>query len=183
MVRANPAARAAARLNHLIHRAMRWAPVALLIAVAASAAPMRAASPLEGDWQMYGAGARLRFCERPGAQGILDIVWLDGPDLSIAPGTVVGQAVQAPAPGTFDCSVDMDPRGSADRKRYARFVVRLDPTTADSFTFAPYEQGVKFSIQGLLPYWWRRPLKSVDTRPSNLDGARRVGAPKPYVEL
>lgn len=141
------------------------------------------ASPIEGEWQVNGGGARLRFSPARGNGGTFDIIWVDGPNLSIEPGTAVGTAVATPQEGVYDCAVDTDPRGKGDKKRHARFVIKLDADTGDSFTFAPYEQGTKISIQALLPYWWRRPIKSVDTRPAGLDGARRVGAPKPYVEL
>lgn len=141
------------------------------------------ASPIEGEWQVYGDGARLRFAASRGTESVFDIIWIDGPDLTVLPGTVVGSASETPSVGVYDCKVATDPRGKADKKRYARFVIKIDADTGDSFTFAPYEQGVKFVFQALLPYWWRRPIKSVDTRPSNLDGARRVNAPKPFVEL
>lgn len=159
---------------------VRIVSIALFIALGL---PAFAASPIEGDWQVYGGGAALRFAPSRGAAGSFDIIWLDGPELSIEPGTVVGKALETATPGVYDCRVERDPRGKADKHRYANFVVRLDADTGDSFTFAPYEQRTKFSIQALLPYWWRRSFKKVDSRPSNLDGARRIGAPKPYVEL
>lgn len=142
-----------------------------------------AASPIEGEWQVTNRGARLCFRASAGAPGSYDIVWMDGPDFSITPGTVIGYANETPETGVFDCRVSTDPRGKGDKKRYARFVIRLDADTGDTFKFAPYEQGVKISLYSLLPYWWRRPVKTVNNRPSGLDGARRVGAPNPYVEL
>lgn len=159
---------------------MRFKSLAVCLFVALSAF---AASPVEGDWQVNGDGARLRFSPARGKADSFDIIWLDGPDLTIDPGTVVGTAVATPQTGVYDCAVDTDPRGKSDRKHYARFVIRLDADTGDAFTFAPYEQGIRFQLQALLPYWYRRPVKSVDTRPSGLDGARRVGAPRPFVEL
>lgn len=155
----------------------------LIAAAAAWSLAAHASWPISGDWQITGSDATLRFSESPGSAGHFDIIWLDGPELSIAPGTVIGHAEATPSPGVYDCSVATDPRGTSDKSRYARFVVKLDAETADSFTFAPYRQGMKFSVQALLPYWWRRSLRQVDTRPGGLDGARRVGAPKPYVEL
>ena len=152
--------------------------IALLISLA-----VNAASPIEGDWQVTHDGARLRFAPAAGREGTFDIIWLDGPDFSIAPGTVVGYAVASPDTGVYDCTVKTDPRGKGDKRRHARFVIKLDVDTGDSFTFVPYEQGLKFSPQALLPYWWRRPIKTVDTRPGGIDGARRIGAPKPFVEL
>ena len=143
----------------------------------------RAASPLQGDWQMNGGGALLRFAPAAGSQADLDIVWLDGPALDIPEGTVIGSAVASPEAGVYDCRVDFDPRGRGDRRKYVRFVIRIDKKTSDSFTITPYEQKTRVSLHALLPYWWRRPLRTVDTRPGGLDGARRVGAPKQFVEL
>ena len=153
------------------------------LVLAASAVGVRAASPLEGDWQILADGASLRFVEAPGLPGSFDILWLDGPDLSIPPGTVIGSATASPSTGTYDCRVKSDPRGKGDKKNYVRFTITIDAETADSFTLHPYEQGTKIAWQALLPYWWRRPVRTTDTRPSRIDGALRIGAPKPYVEL
>ena len=155
----------------------------LFTAFIALAGTVYGSQPVEGDWQVNGGGATLRFEPSRGDEGRLNIVWLDGPDLAIEPGTIIGSAIVTSQPGVYDCAVDTDPRGKGDRRHYARFVVKLDADTGDSFTFAPYEQGVRFQLQALLPYWWRRPVKQVDTRPAGLDGARRVGAPKQFVEL
>lgn len=141
------------------------------------------ASPLIGDWQLNGGGATIRFVQAPGTTDTFDIIWIDGPDMSIDPGTVIGSATASTAIGVFDCRVSTDPRGAGDKKNYARFLIKLDSDAADNLSFSPYEQRIKFSIQALLPYWWRRSIREVNTRPANLDGARRVGAPKPYVEL
>ena len=144
---------------------------------------IQAASPIEGDWIVNNSGVVLRFVRASEGTAFYDILWIDGPDLSILPGTKVGSATATPDLAVYDCSVVTDPRGSSDKKRYARFAIRLDADTGDSFVFTPYEQGVKFSLQSLLPYWWRRPIKTVNTRPNGLDGARRVGAPDQYIEL
>lgn len=149
----------------------------------ASAVTTFAASPIEGDWQVNDGGARLRFVPSAGRTDAYDILWLDGPDFSIPASTLIGNAVVTPTPGVYDCTIVTDPRGRGDRKRHTRFVVKIDAATGDSFTFAPYDQGVKVDYRVVLPYWLRRSVKSVDTRPGGLDGARRVGAPNQYVEL
>ena len=140
-------------------------------------------SPIEGDWQFFGNGAKIRFEPTHGNNDQFDIVWLDGPDFSIMPGTVIGSATQSAQNGVYDCRIKLDPRHKSDKKRFGRFVVKIDPESADALTITPYEQATKFRIEGLLPYWMRRPIREVDSRPRNLDGARRVGAPSPYVEL
>lgn len=139
--------------------------------------------PLEGEWQVNGGGARLKFVQSAGTTDVLDIIWLDGPDFSIPPGTVIGSATATPTPGYYDCTVDTDPRRKGDKRKYTRFTVKINDNDASYFVFKPYEQTVKFRIQTLLPYWWRRPIKESDSRPKDIDGARRQGAPKPYVEL
>lgn len=144
---------------------------------------LRAEAPIVGDWLMTDGGARIRFAPARGGAGSFDIIWLDGPDLTILPGEIIGSAASTPRPGVYDCKVSTDPRGPSDKKNYARFVIKIDSDTGDAFSFEPYEQTVRFRIRALLPYWWRRPIKEIDSRPAGLDGATRVGAPKPYVEL
>jgi len=143
-----------------------------------------AADPLEGQWQVSDGGPVLGLRPAADSPGALDIVWIDGADMSIPAGTVLGTAVVTPTPGLYDCTAWSDPRGRRGRKRgKVTFTIRLEPKLADSFVFEGYERGTKFQLSKLLPFWYRRPLKQVDTRPKGLDGARRVNAPGAYLEL
>lgn len=143
-----------------------------------------AADPLEGHWQVNDGGPLISISPSADTAGTLDILWIDGADMSVAPGTVLGTAIVTPTPGLYDCTAWTDPRGRSGRKRgKAVFTIRLEPKLADSFTIEGYERGVKLQLSRLLPFWYRRPVKNVDTRPKGLDGARRVNAPDAYLEL
>lgn len=143
-----------------------------------------AADPIEGRWQVSDGGPILCFSPSDDTPGTLNIVWIDGADMSIPSGTVLGTAVATPTPGLYDCTAWSDPRGKRGRKRgKVTFTIRLEPKLADSFVFEGYERGTKFQLSKLLPFWYRRPIKHVDTRPKGLDGGRRINAPGAYLVL
>lgn len=143
-----------------------------------------AADPIEGQWQVCDGGPILSFNPSADTPGVLDIVWIDGADMSIPAGTVLGTAVATPTPGLYDCTAWTDPRGKRTRKRgKVTFTIKLESKLADTFVFEGYERGTKFQLSKLLPFWYRRPIKQVDTRPKGLDGARRIDAPEAYLEL
>lgn len=157
--------------------------LALTVAFLAATAALHAGDPLEGLWRVTGSGTLLRIALEPGPAGTLDILWEDGPILTIRPGTVVGHAVQTHVAGVYDCSLSLNPSNS--RKRLGgkvTMVMRLDKT-ANAVTFEPYEQKTTVNLRGLLPWWLRRTVvKKTDTRPSGLDGARRVDDCPDYLE-
>lgn len=141
----------------------------------------RCADPLEGLWLVGGDGPVLRVCAADAA-GKLDIVWEEGSRLSLRPGTVIGSATPAPQQGVYDCRIDFDPSG---RRRHGKvnMVMRLN-AEATAIAFEPYEQGYKFDLRALLPWWMRRRIvKKTDNRPSGLDGARRLDGMPRYLEL
>lgn len=152
--------------------------VALTLALAAALAA-GAADPLEGDWQVNGGGATLRFAAA--RDGSLDIVWLDGPALDIAPGTCIGSAVPGASRGLYDCRVETALDGSGKR-RATTFALRLD-AGADSFSMEAYRRNRRISVRRLLPYLFRVAVIESPNRPAGLDGARRLGAPEPFIVL
>lgn len=144
--------------------------------------PAAAASdPLEGDWQVNGGGASLRFETGAYRDGSLDIVWLDGPALDIAPGTRVGSAVPGAGAGVYDCRMEACPGPSGKRSR-ATFVLRLGPD-ADSFVLEPYRRNRRISLRRLLPYLFRVAVIERSDRPSGLDGGRRLGSAPKFIVL
>ncbi len=155
----------------------------MILALLGATSALHAGDPLEGLWRVTGSGTLLRVAVEPGRSGSLDIVWEDGPILTIRPGTVVGHAVKTHVAGVYDCTLSLNPSSSRKRRNgKVTMVMRLDKT-ANAITFEPYEQKVAVNLRGLLPWWLRRTgIKKVDTRPSGLDGARRVDECPDYLE-
>lgn len=154
----------------------------LLIAALAAAVHAPAALPLEGMWQVNGYGPLLRIEHSGGSQGVLNVIWVDGADMSVPEGTVIGTATASPVAGLYDCIVSRDPLRVKDTKdRKATFAIRM-ADDAGSFTMEAYDKNVRFNPLRLLPYWYRNPFIPVDERPGQLDGAVRAGAPKTFLE-
>lgn len=156
----------------------------LVLALAASL-PAVAADPLAGRWQVNGRGAVIEFSEAPGAPGLLDVTYVDGPDLAMEPGTVIGTATPAPAPGTYDCRLYRDPRSTARRGRAASvtFTIAIDRDNGDAITFTFYSNRTRVSLWRWLPYLFRISVVRQNNTPPGLDGARRVGAPPRFIVI
>lgn len=137
-----------------------------------------AADPLEGDWKINGDGATLRFVASSGEGGRLDVLWLDGPALDIAPLTVIGSAVPGAAAGTYDCCLDT---GLGRQRRRATFALRLNGD--GGLAFEAYRRRARISLWRLVPYLFRVSVIKQTDRPSGLDGARRVGAPPSFIVI
>ena len=88
----------------------------LAISLGAAAASM-AADPAAGMWQVSDGGPVIELAESADTPGRLDILWVDGADMSIAPGTQLGSATATPTPGLYDCSADRPARGNGPQAR------------------------------------------------------------------
>lgn len=141
-----------------------------------------AADALQGRWRIHGGGATLDFVTTAGSDGGIDIVWYDGPDLSIPQGTVIGHAVPGARTGEYDCHISTDPRrpGSAS-KHAADFRIRL--TDGDNMAFEAYRRTRRVSLWRWLPYLFRVTVVSEDNRPADLDGASRVDATPRFIVI
>ncbi len=140
-----------------------------------------AADPIEGQWRIGASEAivNIRPCAAPDA---FEMVWVDGADCSILPGTIVGQLTAAPTPGLYDCRMPIDPTGATKPKVWEA-TISLSERDPYSFTFGHYERRTTLSIRNLLPRWLRVSIGHKDTRPANLEGARRLDAPPRFVRL
>jgi len=153
----------------------------VLISLLCAALTASAASDaLTGDWQVNGGGAVLRVAAPADEGAAMNIVWLDGPDWSIAPGTVIGTATPGSAPGVYDLRLDVDPDGRS-RTRTATFAVRM--TDADTLDFEAYSHRTGISLWRWVPYLFRVTIVRNKQQPHGLDGARRVGAAPQYIVL
>ncbi len=140
----------------------------------------RAACALEGRWAVEG-GATFEVIASAGTTGALDIVWVDGADLTISPGTVVGTATPTADPAVYDGVFLTDPaRGTARAQRHT-FALRL--TDADTLAFERYNSSWRFSPWRLIPYLFRIGAERPD-RPRELAPvARRCGANPSFLVL
>lgn len=145
-----------------------------------------AREPIEGEWRVNGGGPILLFKASESDAGRIDIVWVDGDEDNVSPGTVVGYAVASPRAGVYDCT-GIDPRSDKGRKgadaRNTEFVAKLDSDHGDTLEFDTYERSRTVDVRRLLPWWLRLRIKNKDTRPHGLDGARRTDAPPAFVVL
>ena len=144
--------------------------------------PCRAADPIEGRWNIGNGEAVVDVKPSVRGDGYFDIIWVDGADCSVLPGTAVGTMTATPKPGLYDCRMPLDPVGRTNPKTWEA-TVTLDEKDPDNFTFGHYERRMQVSMRNLLPRWLRITVNRKDTRPGNLDGGRRVGAPPRFVSL
>ncbi len=155
------------------------------LALIAAALCAGAREPLEGEWRVNGGGPVLLFRQSDSGDGHLDIVWRGG-DGPVSDGTVVGRAVASPEPGVYDC-IGLDPRsekGCKSRKpATTEFVIRMDKEYGHTLTFEPYERSKSIDVYRFMPWWLRVRVKTKDTRPGGLDGARRTDAPPQFIVL
>lgn len=158
--------------------------VAFILAFATVFCVVGSADPVEGLWRVSANGPLLRIAADNSSTDALNIIWEDGEQLSIVPGTVIGYAVPSPRKGVYDCHTSLVPAGKKKgSKSETHFVIRL-LKGANDIAFEPYEQSIQVDVHRILPWWLRRiSVKKTDTRPQGLDGARRVGAPPRNLDL
>lgn len=151
-------------------------PIAALAAIVALTA--LGADPIEGRWQIHGHGAIIDIIEAPGVPGNLEVLAVDCPDMSIAPGTRLGTMTPGGRPGTYDCSMITDPRGDSRSGRGERRSMAVT-LHGDRLEFKFYNRGVQVSLRRWLPYLFRITVVSESNRPDWLDGASRVDDSNP----
>lgn len=142
-----------------------------------------AADPIVGRWQVNAGGAVFDIQPLPGNAEAFVMLWVDGPDFSIAPGTEIGRVYPAATPGTYDCHAATDPRRQGLRKRSADFVIRFSPTDANTITFDAYHRSKRVSLWRWVPYFFRVTVIQDSNRPDDLEGARRLNSPPRTIEL
>lgn len=134
------------------------------------------ADPLCGYWMAGADGAKFEI--RAGlAPGLYAIYLLSSPDMALAPGTALGTMRHTGTEGNYDVELADSPgkRGLQGRKKNYIFEVNAEGT---ELVMRHYRRGKSVSIHRLLPYFFRISLKTYDTRPQGIDGARRI-APVP----
>lgn len=123
--------------------------------------------PIAGIWQI-GGNAGTRFAIVTGKKDF-EILIIDSPDMSIAPATHCGTLTPTGRKGLYDATL-LD---KLDRRiKSSRFIFELD--SYDVLTFKPYKQKTSVSFNRLIPYFFRIRVRHEDTRPTDVDAARRI---------
>ncbi len=131
----------------------------------------RQPDPIEGLWQFPADGAVLLIEKR--SASTYDITILDSPSLDVRPGTVIGTAVTTPTAGVYDANFDPKPIKNKRLKK-ANAALKL----SDGYlSFKPYTTGKRVALWRWIPYFFRITVFDDNSRPSGLDGARRIYPP------
>lgn len=146
----------------------QWQPLRL-----DSIAPLRAP---EGVWRMAPTGTVFEIKARPGRAGAYSLVLVLGPDLTVPSGTEMGSMALTGKDGVYDARLTVDPcTGTQGRER--TYTLSLD-NEGKRLTVKPYTKKLSVNINRMLPYLFRFSVRTIDTRPTDIDAAYRL-APGP----
>lgn len=160
--------------------------VLIVILILCGTLAARAVDPLEGRWQINGRGALVDIVPAVQAPGLLEMRIVDASDMSIVPGTVVATITPAAHAGLYDCRASKDPRKAHSRRGSVAFTISFnsdESNTGNIIDFNFYHHRRRVSLWRWLPYLFHISVINPPDNPSHLDGARRVGAPAPYIVI
>jgi len=130
----------------------------------------RIPAPIEGLWQLP-SGAILATHRLDDSS--FELKLFNSPDLSAQQGIVVGTLRPGAKPGMYDASLAR----SIDRGVPSKRTVSVAITISDDLSwieFTHYRKGISVDIRRFIPYLFRLSIRSSDTRPDGLNGARRI---------
>ncbi len=149
----------------------------------------RALAPIEGVWEMTDGGATVAITANTGTQRHVTtdflIIYVNGPELSIPRGSVIGRAIPGSSKGIYDAEIYTDVSTSADgsptlaKPRTFTLTINADSRLA----LQHYEKGVKVNAWRLVPYILRYSLRRVNQRPANIDGMVRIFPQAPNTSI
>ncbi len=137
----------------------------------------RISDPVEGLWQMSatGGGAVFELCACPGVPGVFELRMIESPDWRIPEGTVCGTVKAASRPGVYECVMSAAP-GARRKSLTGDYTATLElDETGQRLVFKPYSRHRRVSLHRWLPYFFRVTLERENPRPSDLEGAVRIG--------
>lgn len=130
----------------------------------------RGLSRLEGVWRMSGSDALFAVIATPGSVYCTMIV-VESEDMNLLPGTVMGVLTAAGRAGAYDARIYTGcDDGVLTSPR--RFTITVSDDT--HIVMQPVTDKVIVNLWRFLPYMFRDPVKHVNDRPKNLDGAIRL---------
>lgn len=125
----------------------------------------------EGIWEIGRGGAVFEIVAsaEPGAY---DLRLLSSPDYTLPKGTTFGTMRPTGKPQCFDAALlhGLDGRG---RKKTRNFIIEVSDDFSQ-LSFRSYRKGISINFMRWLPYLYRFSVKEVNTRPTDIDGARRI---------
>lgn len=128
----------------------------------------RELDPIEGVWQFPADGAKVLISRQ--SASTFALILLDSPRLDAIPGTTIGIATITAASGKYDVKLDHKALGDPHIKG-AQAILTVDEKGL--LKIAPYKTGKKLNLRRWVPYLMRV-VENNDTRPTNLDGARKT---------
>lgn len=160
-------------------------PLAVLLAALMWPVATAASDPLEGRWLVNGDGATVDIVPTAGTDGLMSMIYVEGPDLSVEPGTEVATITRGGTPGVYDCHALLDPRGKARgaRQGSVTFAIRFMEGSADVLDFQYYNNKMRVSLWRWIPYLFRVAIIQSPDKPAYLDGARRADSHPWFVVL
>ncbi len=155
----------------------------LLISLALASLAAAAADPIEGRWKLGAGGASFEARCVHSAAGDIQLCWIDGPDYTIEPGTVIGVATPTATAGRYDCRMYRDPRSPGKRRRKGPDFVLTLSDDARHLTLEPYDTRRRISLWRWIPYLFRVTVIESGEAPKGLDAATRIDSCPDFLVL
>lgn len=130
----------------------------------------RILDPIEGVWQFPADGASVVIVKH--SSSTFDIFLLDSPRLDVMPGTLIGSAVTSPKRNYYDG--ELRPRQLGDKTKLGKQSVTFTVNDGGTLSIRPYSDGYKLSFRRWFNYFFKISISRDNSRPKDLDGARRV---------
>lgn len=129
-----------------------------------------------GIWQFGGDGAIFEIRPQNGRHGVFDLYILESPDLTVPSGSLFGHMEATGTENNYDALLFRSITGnerSINKKKTRNFIFTYDSKTC-TLTIRPYKQGTRVNILRWIPYLFRLSVDRTDSRPTGIDGARRL---------
>lgn len=143
------------------------------MAVGAFCACAQAPGPLSGRWRLTSGNAEIEIAADPSRPDSYHIRYIDGPDMSVPAGRIIGDLNATPVAGRYIGRMAVHP--ARPRLKHRDIVVEL--TDQGSLTFRPYRAGKRISFWRWIPYLFRVTVLEPEQHPSDTEGAVPAGRP------
>lgn len=125
-----------------------------------------------GTWRILSSGAEFSVTHSPTQADVYLLAMEHSPDMSVLPGTPIGEMRRTATPGRFVATMCATPGKLFAKKR--NLVISLNAN--GSMRFEPYSKGKRITLWRWIPYFFRVTVRDPLKPPSDIEGAVRVGA-------